>query len=165
MSPRQSEDTGKGRVDSKGWRGWPHTLIHKCVLNMQRVYASPDGDLDREQKKKNIEVIGGGDCAILPFHPTWRFHLCPFRNHLSSAAGHRAGSSLPYIINQAGICRALLFILTVVCLLSSSISALVYVCLHVKLLPHFKCFKQWCLIYLFFGWATGCFFYSAPKSF
>lgn len=53
-------------------------------------------------------MIGGGHRTILPFHPTCQFHPGRSRNHLSTltAAGRRAGSSLPYIIYLLESCRS-----------------------------------------------------------
>ncbi len=87
-------------------------------------------------------MIGGGDCTILPFHPTCRFHLCPSRNRLSSADGAQAWLLLG--TELAALCHAL-FIRLRSAELSCSFShcclrtvshfgLLFYICTHLRLL-------------------------------
>lgn len=73
----------------------------------------------KETGKKRLEVIVGGGRTVLLFHPAGvaTCATSPLLMELRLVApGHKAGSSLQCIINQAVILRALLFILTLLSL-------------------------------------------------
>lgn len=59
--------TDIGRVDSKGWRGWLCTCSHTSVY---WVNVNPDGELDREKRKK-----WRGDRWRWLHHPSLSSHL------------------------------------------------------------------------------------------